>query len=62
MEISIAQFLKIKEFPFDIRDKNGNLIYQENSNNWWFKKEFDSNNNEIYFEDSDGYIEDNRPK
>lgn len=38
---TIAQQLNIKEFPFRIKDKNGN---------------------QIYFENSDGYVKDNRPK
>ena len=38
---TIAQELKITDFPFEINDKN---------------------NNEIYYEDSYGYINDNRPK
>jgi hypothetical protein len=29
---------------------------------YWFKQEFDSNNNCIYLESSNGYIIDNRPK
>lgn len=28
----------------------------------WYKYEYDSNGNERYFEDSNGNIEDNRPK
>ena len=38
---TIAQQLNVKEFPFEIKDKNGN---------------------EIYFETSNRYIIDNRPK
>ena len=33
---TIAQQLNIKEFPFEIKDENGNVIY------------YDSNNNVIY--------------
>ena len=52
---TIAQQLRVKDFPFKIKDKNNNRIYFENSNGHWWKQEFDSNNNEIYFEHSDGY-------
>jgi hypothetical protein len=52
---TIAQQLKIKEFPFEIKDSNGNRIYREDSNGYWFKREFDSNGNLINFEDSNGY-------
>jgi hypothetical protein len=51
---TIAQQLNIKEFPFIIKDKNGNQIYFENSIKYWYKQEFDSNKNRIYFEDSHG--------
>ena len=59
---TIAQQLNIKEFPFEIRDSKGNKIYSENPDGYWVRREYDSNDNEIYFEDSDGDIEDNRPK
>jgi hypothetical protein len=59
---TIAQQLKIKEFPFQIKDSNGNLIYWEDQDGYWSKTEFESNGNLIYCEDSDGYILDLRPK
>lgn len=52
---TIAQELKIKDFPFEIRDKNNNQIYYEYSNGYWVKREFDSKNNIIYCETSNGY-------
>jgi hypothetical protein len=52
---TIAQQLKIKKFPFEIKDDNGNEIYREDSIGFWWKQEFDSNGNEIYHEDSIGY-------
>ena len=52
---TIAQFLKIKTFPFDIKDAKGNVIYYEYSNGYWCKRERDAKGNEIYYEDSDGY-------
>jgi hypothetical protein len=51
---TIAQQLNIKDFPFEIKDKNGNLIYWENSYGYWYKREFDSDGNKIYYENSDG--------
>lgn len=53
--MTIAQQLKIKDFPFVIKDKDGKEIYWENSNGSWIKREYYSDGNEIYFEDSDGY-------
>jgi YD repeat-containing protein len=54
-EQTIAQFLKVKDFPFVIRDKNGNIIYLEYSNGFWSKREYDDRGNRIRYEDSDGY-------
>jgi hypothetical protein len=59
---TIAQQLNIKEFPFQIEDKNGNTIYFENSDGDWVKWEYNLGGNVIYCEASNGYIEDNRPK
>jgi hypothetical protein len=52
---TIAQQLNIKEFPFIIKDDNGNQIYYENSTGSWVKQEYDSNRNCIYYEDFDGF-------
>ena len=38
-----------------IKDKNDKLIYWENSNGHWIKREYDFQGKEIYYEDSDGY-------
>jgi hypothetical protein len=52
---TIAQQLNVKDLPFEIRDKNNNQIYFEDSNGYWVKRELDKNNNQIYFENSDGF-------
>ena len=52
---TIAQELKIKDFPFRIKDKNNNEIYWEDSYGYWWKQEFDENNNRIYYENINGY-------
>ena len=52
---TIAQQLNIKEFPFIIKDKNGNQIYCEYFNGYWWKSEYDSNGNSIYYETSNKY-------
>ena len=62
MSKTIAQQLNVKEFPFKIKDKNGNQIYYENSNGIWVKHEYDQNGKVIYSENSIGRIIDNRPK
>ena len=43
-----------------IKDKRGNYVYMEFLSGYWVKREFDSQGNQIYFETSDGLIEDNR--
>ena len=47
--------LNVKEFPFVIRDKNGNPIYQETIAGFWWKREYDANGNETRYEDSSGF-------
>ena len=51
--MTIAQQLKIKEFPFEIKDPNGNEIYFENSASYWAKREYDDGNL-IFYENFDG--------
>jgi hypothetical protein len=53
--MTIAQQLKVTDFPFIIRNKDGNEIYYENSDGFWSKNEYDANGKEIYWEDSNGY-------
>jgi hypothetical protein len=54
--MTIAQQLKITEFPFEIRNSKGGLIYFESSTGYWAKWEYDANGNQIYFENSNGEI------
>jgi len=51
---TIAQQLNVKDFPFRIKDKNGNVIYYETSKGYSLKREFNSNGKLIYDETSDG--------
>jgi hypothetical protein len=53
--MTIAKQLKIKEFPFKIKDSEGKVIYSENSNGYWVKREYDSKGKQIYSEYSNGY-------
>ena len=59
---TIAQQLNIKDFPFEIKDKKGNVIYYESSTGYWLKYEYDKQGNELYYENSEGIIIDNRVK
>jgi hypothetical protein len=54
-EETIAKQLKVTEFPFNIKDISGKQIYQEFSDGFWWKLEY--NDNESKFENSKGYIE-----
>ena len=47
---------------FKIYNLDGYPIYIESISGYWAKREYDSQGNEIYYEDSDGEIIDNRPK
>ena len=53
--MTMAQQLKIKEFPFIIRDNRGNQIYYEDSCGFWIKREYNDNGSVIFYEDSEGY-------
>ena len=59
---TIAEQLKVTDFPFEMKDKQGNLLYYEDSDGDWVKRQYDSAGNRIYCEDSSGVIIDNRPK
>jgi hypothetical protein len=59
---TIAEQLNVTEFPFRVKDSNGNLIYSEYSNGYWWRGKYDANGNKIYFENSRGEIEDKRSK
>jgi YD repeat-containing protein len=52
---TIAQQLNVKEFPFKIKNNQGNQIYYEHSAGFWSKSEYNSQGNEIYYEDSAGF-------
>jgi hypothetical protein len=60
--MTIAQQLNITEFPFDIKNEQGKLIYTELRKGYWCKWEYEKDGKLIYIEDSDGYILDKRPK
>jgi hypothetical protein len=52
---TIAQELGVKDFPFEIKDKMGNLIYLEQENGFWERWEVDLEGRELYYEDSDSF-------
>lgn len=62
MKKTIAQQLNITQFPFEIRDGRGNLIYHERDDGYWIKLLYDIEGKEIYYENTYGEIIDNRPK
>ena len=59
---TIAQQLNVTKFPFEIKNHNGKLIYREDSDGYWYKWQYNTNGNKIYYETSYGRIIDNRPK
>jgi hypothetical protein len=61
---TFGQWLKWDFKTFDyliINDKNGKHIYFEDSDGFWVKWEYDSQGKEIYYENSNEKIIDNRP-
>jgi YD repeat-containing protein len=54
MKETIAQLLKIKDFPFFIFDKNNREIYFEDSDGFWAKTEYDQDGKEISYKNSVG--------
>ena len=52
---TIAQQLNVTEFPFEIKNSQGKIIYFEKSNGYWHKSEYNSQRNVSYFEKSNGY-------
>jgi len=55
MKKTIAQELNITDFPFEITNVKGNLIYKEWEDGEWSRWERDSKGKKIYYEDSDGF-------
>jgi hypothetical protein len=55
MKETIAQFLKVTDFPFFIKNKDNKEIYFEYSDGYWIKHGYDLNGKLIYYEDSNGY-------
>jgi hypothetical protein len=53
--MTIAQQLNIKTFPFKIKDDQGNLIYRENADGFWVKREFDTRCYRTRYEFSTGF-------
>jgi len=55
MKKTIAQQLGVTQFPFEIRDGKGNLIYHEIKDGFWERWEVDLEGRELYYEDSGSF-------
>jgi hypothetical protein len=44
-------------FPIMIKDGDGNETYYEDSDGYWWRREYGGDGNQTYFEDSGGYWE-----
>ena len=49
------QPVSIKDRGHYVYDTDGNLIYYENSDGYWVKREYNAQGNQIYYENSNGY-------
>ena len=56
-QIEWQQDYSIKSYynNFFVYDSKGNLIYYEDNDDYWFKREFDNKGNKIYYENSESY-------
>ena len=52
---TIAQQLNIEEFPFEIKDKNGRIIYYEFLDGFFARYERDKRGNVCFYETSEGF-------
>lgn len=57
---TIAEQLGITEFPFEIKDRDGRVIYREQEDRTWIKWVYDSKGEVLRSEDSVGYYYDSR--
>jgi YD repeat-containing protein len=53
IEIKITDKTNVA-FPIFIKDKNGNEIYLQNENGYWYEKTYDDNNKVLTYKNSDG--------
>jgi hypothetical protein len=55
--MTIAEQLKhdFSKGSLELYNSNGRLIYDEDSNGYWYKYEYDSTGNVTYYGDSNGY-------
>ena len=52
-KITIAKLFGTKEFPLNLYDEQGNKLYYENADGYWWKSMYIGN--EEYHENADGY-------
>jgi len=57
MKQTIAQELNITQFPFEIWDGKGNLIYKEWEDGFWRRMEYNSRGQQIYYDNKDNLWE-----
>jgi len=62
MKKTKARELGITKFPYRECNDKGIVIYYEDEEGYWFKKQYDDNDNQIYFESYTGEIQDDRQK
>ena len=57
---SIGEIIHNKTFPINVLDSRDKRLYYENSVGFWAKQLYSKDGSEIYYEDSDGHIIENK--
>ena len=55
MKKTIAQQLGVTQFPFEIRDKQGNVIYREREDGSWEIRKYDEDGQQVFHKNQNGF-------
>ena len=55
LSLTIAQRLNITEFPFEIKDKYGNIIYIEREDGYWEIRKYNEDGKQVFHQNPNGF-------
>jgi hypothetical protein len=55
LSLTIGQRLNITEFPFEIKDKYGNIIYIEREDGYWEIRKFNEDKKQVFHQNQNGF-------